>query len=108
MSFKLEGRGFALVGLALAATVLMGNAAAAGPADRMMTPRPAQGEAHGRGDLSDLYRGPLGVLSGYRMASAVECRSNSDCAAGEICCVVSGLETYCATRDECFGKPMKE
>jgi len=37
-----------------------------------------------------------------------ECEKSSDCERGEVCCKVSGLETYCATPDECFGEPIKD
>ncbi len=92
----------------LAALSLSGMDVRAGSAGHPFSLRPANSGTHDSSVPEALYHGPLKVLKKYRMASAVECRSNSDCPSGEVCCVVSGLETYCATRDECYGKPMKD
>ncbi len=103
-----KGKRLVIVSVAFAALSIAGAGAMAGPAGHPLTLRPMHAGPHGVRGMETLYHGPLRVLRRYRMVSAVECRSNADCASGEICCVVSGLETYCATEDECMGDPMKD
>ncbi len=103
-----KGKHLVVVSVASAVLSLVAADAMAGSAGHLLVQRPVHADTHGAGGLEMLYRGPLKVLKRYRMASTVECRSNSDCASGEVCCVVSGLETYCAAKDECYGKPMKD
>ena len=47
-----------------------------------------------------LNKGDVRVASNFS-----DCKKNSDCAKGEICCVVSGMEATCMDPEDCIGKP---
>lgn len=97
------------LGFSLASPLLMQNALQAGEGSgSMMTPRPAAAmrmqERAAEAPLQWLHR----HLRLAGMNTKRECDKNDDCGDGEVCCKVSGLETYCATPDECYGDPMKD
>ncbi len=104
---KLMKIAFLTLGFSLTSPLLMENALQAGEGS-MMTPRPAAAmwmqERTAEAPLLWLRR----HLRLAGMNTKRECDGASDCEKGEVCCEVSGLETYCAAPDECYGKPIKD
>ena len=97
------------LGLSLMGMSLMQSASQAGErGGGMMTLRPAIAMRMQENEAV----APLRLLHKYLWLAGTntkrECNSNSDCKKGDICCKVSGLETYCASADECYGEPMKD
>ncbi len=101
-------KSLALVGSVLLAGILSSGIATAEDGLQSMRKAPMT-LVEGRGHR-EIFKEPLEVIR-IRIAgmnTKLECKSNDDCEKGEICCKVSGLETYCSPSDECLGEPMKE
>ena len=97
------------LGLSLMGMSLMQSASQAGErGGGMMTLRPAAAMRVQENEAAASLRFLNGHFRMAGMNTKRECDSASDCEKGEVCCKVSGLETYCAVPDECYGKPIKD